>query len=1106
VVRVILMKRLAFLVLLLNGVALAQSPQAPVLVTTISGISSSWPGEGPGCAGTVNNQSQASRANWYHSFAVTNASGNWSVTLQYSDTSCTGPFTPYSGTGTITQASGIPIAFALDSLSAPHKFIHIAITGNAVGEYVGQRQLPLSTALGATPTVFPWSGITGKPFYDVRDYNVAPQTLGGTLSAGVPATVNFSSGCPVGVNGSPVAGTIPFLEIANVGTPEAVQITGGTCTSGASSGTISFTPANNHAAGWTIGTQDGGVDEAIQLAAMAGGGTVIIPVGVASHAKITVPSHVTLWMTGSGSITLASGLWPNNGDIGGTTPCGTTLFQSAGDTNSCTMLQTPMGATDVHFIGGTVDWNKAGQVGWAYGSTIMLNDASYSSIENMTIQNVSHVGQMIGVQVGSAHNLVRFVTMKGNSADTSCSAKSLQATGGPGIVFVQNSSFNVVESTNGNNACDVPYAQVGGDQNQFALNNFVGGNLAAGYAFALTSGQGNIIGPGNTVSGTNTACYAYGNDFNLPYGDTFDGKIFGNSCKDSLYGALVKGAGTGVLLSRGAIVQNNTFHSVAFPITVWQNTDNVLVQGNLIDSCLYYGIDVTNGSSTTPNHVTIDNNFINHCGTGVGGPWAGINIENGGTSQVVSDITITNNTATDSYTPKTQGYGLILGNNMGTGHYLRLNVTNNNFKGNLTGSIGTGSLTINPTNYVDSTFLHNTLEAGSWSEIWPSMASELFFPSPNGMIFALGNGAATSGIQFNTSGLQTPGLGYDSEIIATGGTSSTSYGTVQIVAGQLVVGAPSAASTPPYGSINFQGNLYQNGVLVSFPTITPQAANTVFAGPVSGGSASPTFRALVSLDIPNNAANTTGTAANVTGIVAPANGGTGVANPTTHALPVAEGAGNFNFITPLHTGQILAGVGPGFDPVYTETPVLGTNGNYTGQLLIANGNSFGAYVTIQNTATTAAYNFNLPSTAGNAGQPMLSSGGGGVAMSFGTLGVPGGGTGDVTLSAHGVLVGEGTAAVNVTAVGLAGQCLTSNGPGNDPTYQPCGGGGGANTALSNLAAVSINTTLLPQSGVGLVASTTLPDPVAVLPRSVMVPPASGIVTVLAAVGVPVNSK
>ena len=47
-------------------------------------------------------------------------------------------------------------------------------------------------------------------------------------------------------------------------------------------------------------------------------------------------------------------------------------------------------------------------------------------------------------------------------------------------------------------------------------------------------------------------------------------------------------------------------------------------------------------------------------------------------------------------------------------------------------------------------------------------------------------------------------------------------------------------------------------------TLNNEAQNSVFAGPSSGGSGLPTFRVLASSDIPNNAANTTGTASNIT--------------------------------------------------------------------------------------------------------------------------------------------------------------------------------------------------------------------------------------------------
>jgi hypothetical protein len=52
----------------------------------------------------------------------------------------------------------------------------------------------------------------------------------------------------------------------------------------------------------------------------------------------------------------------------------------------------------------------------------------------------------------------------------------------------------------------------------------------------------------------------------------------------------------------------------------------------------------------------------------------------------------------------------------------------------------------------------------------------------------------------------------------------------------------------------------------------------------------------------------------VTNVLPTTNGGTGVANPTAHTLPVAEGSSNFNFLGPLTNGQLLIG-STGADPV-----------------------------------------------------------------------------------------------------------------------------------------------------------------------------------------------
>lgn len=89
---------------------------------------------------------------------------------------------------------------------------------------------------------------------------------------------------------------------------------------------------------------------------------------------------------------------------------------------------------------------------------------------------------------------------------------------------------------------------------------------------------------------------------------------------------------------------------------------------------------------------------------------------------------------------------------------------------------------------------------------------------------------------------------------------------------------------------------------------------------------------------------------------------------------------------------------------------------------------------ITGTTVTASIQFNGPGTGLTGTAASLSIGGSAASLSA-TLPVSEGGTGDVSLTSHGVVIGQGTSPVSVTAAGSAGQVLTSNGPGNDPTFQ-----------------------------------------------------------------------
>ena len=91
-------------------------------------------------------------------------------------------------------------------------------------------------------------------------------------------------------------------------------------------------------------------------------------------------------------------------------------------------------------------------------------------------------------------------------------------------------------------------------------------------------------------------------------------------------------------------------------------------------------------------------------------------------------------------------------------------------------------------------------------------------------------------------------------------------------------------------------------------------------------------------------------------------------------------------------------------------------------------------ITIGRSAASGTYNFNLPTSAGSSGQPLLSGGGGGTAMSFATLGLAGGGTGATSFTAN--------------------RCVRSNAGGTalEAAAADCGtGGGGAPDQTANYA-------------------------------------------------------
>ena len=103
----------------------------------------------------------------------------------------------------------------------------------------------------------PGLGSPNYPFANTAAYNWT-QALQAGIQVG-PNSVTFAP-CPRGLNGTDLW---HYLYIGRTGTPEVVLVTGGSCLSRASQGTIEFTAAYAHPLGGAIGSATDGIQEAI---------------------------------------------------------------------------------------------------------------------------------------------------------------------------------------------------------------------------------------------------------------------------------------------------------------------------------------------------------------------------------------------------------------------------------------------------------------------------------------------------------------------------------------------------------------------------------------------------------------------------------------------------------------------------------------------------------------------------------------------------------------------------------------------------------------------------------------------------------------------------
>jgi hypothetical protein len=104
-----------------------------------------------------------------------------------------------------------------------------------------------------------------------------------TTDLGTPGTKTVSlPACAPGVKGSELE---YYVYISVTGTAEAVKVTGGTCNGDGQAGTLQFTTANAHPAGYTITSASGGLQEALTVARFV----PTNPAGSSQSGKVIAP-------------------------------------------------------------------------------------------------------------------------------------------------------------------------------------------------------------------------------------------------------------------------------------------------------------------------------------------------------------------------------------------------------------------------------------------------------------------------------------------------------------------------------------------------------------------------------------------------------------------------------------------------------------------------------------------------------------------------------------------------------------------------------------------------------------------------------------------------
>ena len=358
--------------------------------------------------------------------------------------------------------------------------------------------------------------------------------------------------------------------------PEAVLITGGTCTSGARSGTVVFTPANNHRGPWTIRSATAGIQEAINAAQAAGVRHVYIPGDLRPYqiyGPITVPGNFLIEGAGAATVLKLNAAIP-----------AVSIFQVSGTAGVTTTSATPLSfAGRAEYQTDTIVFTSPS--GFSTGDLVAVNSGT-EPIHGNTFFQVDTISAMsgpivtfdnpivvpVGITLGSSIArivpakgvTIRYLTLDGSSTG----AERYEANTGLFGMTLSNTSNSVIDhiwfrnfTASGALATSVGYANQ--FTNLYDENSGTEGIFGLGFAMQSNAQIHNI-------SSTNSSGFAVG---------------------------IVQSTNLNV---SGLTVMHAADRGIKLNGLAWSN-----LSGIIVENCAYTGYSITQGTYRTQTHDII---------------------------------------------------------------------------------------------------------------------------------------------------------------------------------------------------------------------------------------------------------------------------------------------------------------------------------------------------------------------------------------------------------------------------------------------------------------------------------------------------------------------